>query len=70
VVPVKVKYKQSHKLKIERSLRSFIAQYKPGAAFIVNLDFEDSFQLDQTKVFFIPFWRLHSMDLTAEVPDI
>ncbi len=70
VVPVEVKYRQSHKLQIERSLRSFIAQYKPGAAFIVTLDFEGSFQLDQTTVFFIPFWRLYSMDLTAEVPDI
>jgi predicted AAA+ superfamily ATPase len=68
VVPLEVKYKRFHKVQIERSLRSFITQYNPEAAFVVTLDFKDSFRLDRTNVFFIPFWRLYSLDFTLEVP--
>ncbi|UCH97501.1 MAG: ATP-binding protein [Candidatus Aminicenantes bacterium] len=68
LVPLEVKYKRFHKVQIERSLRSFITRYNPKAAFVVTLDFEDSLQLERTTVFFIPFWRLYSLDFTSEVP--
>jgi hypothetical protein len=66
VVPLEVKYKRFQKVQIERSLRSFINQYNPKAAFVVTLDFEDSFQLEETTVFFIPFWQLYSQDFKQE----
>jgi predicted AAA+ superfamily ATPase len=67
-IPVEVKYKRSQKLKIEPSLRSFINKYKPPTAYIVTLDFEDSSRFEETNVFFIPFRRLYSLDITADVP--
>jgi predicted AAA+ superfamily ATPase len=63
ISPVEIKYKKSGKLQIERSLRNFIARYKPETALIVTPDFADSLQVEQTKVSFIPFWRLYNLEL-------
>lgn len=60
VVPIEIKYKQSHKLQVERSLRSFITRYNPAEAFVVTPGFADSLSIDRTKIFFIPFTQLYT----------
>lgn len=64
VVPFEIKYKQSRKLQIERSLRNFIARYKPPKAFVITPGFTDTVRLEETEVFFMPFWRLYTLDFT------
>jgi len=64
VIPIDIKYTDSQRLQVERSLRNFINQYKPDTAFVVTRGFQDSIQIDETKVFFIPFWKLLSPDFT------
>jgi uncharacterized protein len=58
VIPVEVKYKQIKKIKVARSLRSFIKKYNPEKAFIVNLTLDTQVKIDNTKVFVVPFEKL------------
>lgn len=58
VLPVEVKYKQVKGVKIGRALRSFIKKYKPKKAFIINLTLDAQVNIDSTKVFIAPFWKL------------
>ena len=49
-IPVEVKFKSMKKPDITRSLRSFIDHYKPSVAWIINLSYITSIQIDQTTV--------------------
>ncbi len=56
VVPIKVKYKELSKIRIERSLKSFIKKYDPKKAYIVGISGEkEEYKINGTKVFIIPF---------------
>ncbi len=56
VLPVEVKAVHLKNPQIERSLRSFIADYQPPEAWVINLSLEAELQLEQTRVRFLP-WR-------------
>jgi len=58
VIPLEVKYKRLVSPEITKSLRSFINHYKPKKALIVNMTLNKSFNLNRTKVYFIPFFDL------------
>lgn len=58
LMPVEVKYKKLAKSEITRALRSFVERYRPEKALVVNLALDDSITLNQTKVIFIPFYRI------------
>lgn len=58
VIPVEVKFKSFEKPKVERSLRSFITKYNPKIAYVVSKDFSGQILIENTKVFFVPFWNL------------
>ena len=51
IIPLEVKIKP----KITRSFRSFINQYKPDMAFILNLDEIDKTEIDKCNVVMLPF---------------
>ncbi len=57
-LPVEVKYSFLSKPEITRSLRSFIDHYKPADAWVINLGYYGSMQVNETRVSFIPFFRL------------
>lgn len=57
-IPVEVKYKRSGRIQISRSIHSFIDRYMPKEAWIVNPDKREEFELDKTKIKFIPFYDL------------
>lgn len=61
-IPIEVKYKKLDQIKIERSLRSFIEKYKPVKAFVVNLSLNETITIEQTKVVFLPFWKLYELN--------
>jgi predicted AAA+ superfamily ATPase len=58
VIPLEVKYKRLVSPEITKSLRSFINHYKPKKALIVNMTLNKTFNLNRTKVYFIPFFDL------------
>lgn len=57
-IPIEVKYKELKETKITRSLRSFIRKYQPKKASVINLGLEETLVLDQTKIYFLPFYKI------------
>lgn len=60
VIPFEVKYSPIKSISVKRSLRNFINKYVPQKAFVVNLNFEKEIKINQTTVYFIPFYKLIS----------
>ncbi len=58
VVPVEVKFKSLKMAAVSRSFRSFISRYRPETGVIVNLDREETLQINGTRVRFVPWWKL------------
>jgi len=58
IFPLEVKYKSISLPAVESSLRNFVADYKPVMAFVVNLDFEGEVTVGETRVLFLPFFKL------------
>jgi predicted AAA+ superfamily ATPase len=58
VVPIEVKYKSLKKEEIPRSLRSFIGKYSPNEAYIINLDYNNTVKINNTTLFFLPYYEL------------
>ena len=58
VVPIEVKYKSLKKQEISRSFRSFIEKYSPDKAYIVNLDYNNTLKINETTLFFLPYYEL------------
>ncbi len=58
IVPVEVKFKSLKKAVVSRSFRSFITRYRPETGVIVNLDREETLQINGTRVHFVPWWKL------------
>lgn len=62
-LPIEVKYAKLKKGKVNRSLRSFIKKYQPEKALVVNLTLEKEEKIENTRVVFLPFYRLINMAL-------
>lgn len=60
IIPFEVKFTKLNKIKIPRSLISFINKYKPKKAYLINLDFEKNIFINNTELFFIPWYKLIS----------
>ena len=58
IIPVEVKYKELKQVIVPRSLRSFIKDYSPKTAFVVNLYLEKTHCIDKSKVEFVPVYKL------------
>jgi predicted AAA+ superfamily ATPase len=58
VIPVEVKCREMKGGEIGRSLRGFIAKYKPKEAWVVSLGAHAEEKLEKTRVRFIPFYEL------------
>jgi len=58
IIPVEIKYISLQRSQINRSLRSFIEKYNPEQAWVINLSLEDEIQISNTKVKFLPFYKL------------
>ena len=61
LLPVEVKYSEFKKPVISRSFRSFISKYKPSDAWLINKNFESEIYIENTKVHFLPFYKLVSL---------
>jgi uncharacterized protein len=59
-VPIEVKYKYMRSPEIDRSFRSFIKKYNPQKAIIINLDYKDSVKIENTEVFFLPYYEMEN----------
>ena len=57
-IPVEVKYQKLKKPKITKSLRNFINRYSPEKVWVVNLEMDTIVELDRTRVYFTPFYKL------------
>lgn len=57
-LPVEVKCTEMKSASVSRSFRNFVATYKPSEAWVVNLSLDETIQLDNTVVKFIPWWKL------------
>ena len=58
IIPVEVKFTDMKQPAIERSLRSFISNYKPARAWVVNLSLKETFKIHETQVHVMPFYEL------------
>jgi predicted AAA+ superfamily ATPase len=58
LTPVEVKYKHLKQEKVPRSLRSFIDNYNPENAYIINLDLNKTLKINKTTLYFLPFHEL------------
>lgn len=58
IIPVEVKCREMKSGEIGRSLRGFIAKYRPKEAWLVSLGRHDDEKLEKTRVRFIPFYEL------------
>lgn len=58
VIPIEVKYAAIRNNTIKRALRSFIERYSPKQAFVINMNYSDQTIINETKVIFIPFYKL------------
>jgi predicted AAA+ superfamily ATPase len=56
-LPVEVKYKDLDEPKVTKSLRSFIKKYSPEKAVVVNLSLEETIEVENTQVEFIPYTK-------------
>ncbi len=56
-LPVEVKYKELDEPKVTKSLRSFIKKYSPEKAVVVNLSLEETVEIEETQVEFIPYTK-------------
>ena len=65
IIPVEVKYKYIKKTMISRSYRSFIKKYKPKTGLIVNLELDEVVKIEETDVYFLPYWKLIAEDSLA-----
>lgn len=62
-IPVEVKYKSLSGDTIGKSMYSYIRKYNPPKVYFVNLDYEGERDIEGTKVIFIPYTKLLSIDL-------
>ena len=60
-IPVEVKYSHLKNDNLSRSFRSFLSDYQPEEACIVNLSLDTVKFIDNTKVMFIPYWKLFDL---------
>lgn len=60
VIPLEVKMGNIKTPQITKSLRSFIEKYIPEKAFVVTVNYSAEILLQNTKIIFIPFWKLFS----------
>lgn len=60
-IPVEVKYRSLTKPEFTRSFLSFIKQYSPEVAIIVNLTLYTRKKVGNTNIHFVPFYRLSEM---------
>ena len=58
VIPVEVKCREMKEKAIARSLRGFIAKYRPKEAWVVNISLRDEEMIEQTKIKFVPVFEL------------
>ncbi len=59
VIPIEVKYKEISKIRIERSMRSFIKKYNPQKAYIIGLEGEsETHKINNTELNIIPYYEL------------
>ena len=58
IIPVEVKFSNLKKMSISRSFRNFINRYNPEQAMVVNMSLNETVQLNETIIKFIPYWKL------------
>lgn len=58
VIPIEIKYSLFKTPKISRGFRSFISEYKPARAVVLNKSFWGELKIDSTLIKFIPVWYL------------
>ncbi len=57
-LPIEVKYSKLKNPQTTRSMINFIKTYSPPQAWIINLSLETETKIEDTRVKFIPFWKL------------
>ncbi len=58
IIPIEVKCTKMRDVQIPRSLRSFLERYSVKKTVIVNLSLEDVIEVNDAKVYIIPFWQI------------
>ncbi|MFB6158885.1 MAG: ATP-binding protein [Candidatus Nanohalobium sp.] len=56
-LPVEAKYKELDEPKVTKSMRSFIKKYSPEKAVVVNISLEETVEIENTQVEFIPYTK-------------
>ncbi|MCL4374547.1 ATP-binding protein [Patescibacteria group bacterium] len=57
ILPIEVKYTNLKTPEMGRSFRSFLSKYRTSKAFVVNLSLTQEITLENTRVYFIPYFN-------------
>lgn len=57
-IPVEIKYRKMKKPEVSRSFLSFLNDYQPETAIIVNLTLEETKKIGKSEVHFLPYYKL------------
>jgi uncharacterized protein len=57
-VPIEIKFRKMTKTEVTRSFLSFLKDYQPEVAIIVNLSLEETKTIGKTEVHFLPYYKL------------
>jgi len=57
-LPIEVKCQHLKKMSVPRSLRSFVQNYSPAEAWIINLSLKDEIKINSTTIKFLPWYEL------------
>lgn len=63
LIPFEIKYTRFKKPEVTRSFRNFIEKYKPKIAYIVNLMLEEELVIGKTKIIFLPFYKISTLQI-------
>ncbi len=64
ILPLEVKYQNFKKPILSQSSKNFIKKYQPRSFYIITKNFKHQLSLESTKIVFLPFWELMTLDLT------
>ncbi len=59
IIPFEIKFSKLTTDRVSRSYKNFINAYQPKKGYIVNLNYENEIQINNTTIKFIPFYKLY-----------
>ncbi len=67
LVPFEVKFSRLKKDTISRGYRNFITTYRPERAYVINLDYQNEINIENTLIRFLPYYKLYEEEFVERL---